>query len=61
VELQPIELQEICEERRWRHAETPLHVRFEHHDLGGVWGRHQGFEVSPLVELCLGGHGALVF
>jgi hypothetical protein len=60
MELQPIELQKICEKRRWRHTETPLHVRFEHHDFGGVRGWHQGFEVSPPVLLRLGGHGALV-
>jgi hypothetical protein len=35
-------------------------VRFEHHNLSGVWGRHQGFEVRPLVGLYLWGHGALV-
>jgi hypothetical protein len=60
VELQPIELQKIGEERRWQHAEAPLHVRFEHHDFDRVRGWHQGFEVSPPVGLCLGGHGALV-
>jgi hypothetical protein len=61
VELQPIELQKIGEERRWWHTEASLHVRFKHHNFGGVRGWHQGFEVSPPVGLCLGGHGALVF
>jgi hypothetical protein len=36
VELQPIELQEVHKESGWRHAEAPLHMRFEHHDLGGI-------------------------
>jgi hypothetical protein len=60
MELQPIELQKICEERRSRHTETPLHVRFEHHDFSGVRGWHQGFKVNPPMGLCLGGHGALI-
>jgi hypothetical protein len=53
VELQAIVLQKIHEEKRWRHTETPLHVKFEHHDLGGVRKRHRGLKVSPPSRLSL--------
>jgi hypothetical protein len=33
MELEPIEFEEVAEEMRWRHAETPLHVRLEHQNL----------------------------
>jgi hypothetical protein len=61
VELQSVELQKISEEKRRRHTETPFHVRFEHHNLGGVRSRHWGLEVSPPSGLGLRGHGALAF
>jgi hypothetical protein len=61
VELQSIELQKISEEKRRRHTETPLHVRFEHHNLGGVRNRHWGLEVSPPSGLGLRSHSALAF
>jgi hypothetical protein len=61
VELQSIVLQKICEEKRWRHTETSLHVKFEHHDFGGVRKRHWGLEVSPPSRLSLRSHGALAF
>jgi hypothetical protein len=59
VELQSIELQKISEEKRRRHTETPLHMRFEHHNLGGVRNRHWGLEVSPPSGLGLRSHTAL--
>jgi hypothetical protein len=61
VELQSIVLQKICEEKRRRHTETPLHVEFEHHDFGGVRKRHWGLEVSPPSGFSLRSHGALAF
>jgi hypothetical protein len=59
VELQPIEIQKIGKEKRWRHTKTPLYVRFEHHDFGGVRGWHRGFEISSPSRFCLRSHGAL--
>jgi hypothetical protein len=35
-------------------------MRFEHQNLCGVWGRHQGFMVSPPSGFCPWSHGALV-
>jgi hypothetical protein len=61
VELQPIVLQKIREEKRWRHTKAPLHVKFEHHDFGRVRKRHWGLEVSPPSRLSLRGHSALAF
>jgi hypothetical protein len=61
VELQPIELQKISEEKRWRHTETPLHVKFEHHDFGGVRKRYWGLEVRPPSRLGPRSHSALAF
>jgi hypothetical protein len=61
VELQSIELQKISEEKRWGHTETPLHVKFEHYDLGGVRKRHWGLEVSPPSGFSLRSHSALAF
>jgi hypothetical protein len=59
VELQSIEFQKISKEKRWRHTETPLHVRFEH--LGGVRDRHRGLEDGPPSRFSLRSHGALAF
>jgi hypothetical protein len=61
VELQSVEFQKIGKEERWRHTETPLHVRFEHHDFGGVRDWHRGLEVSPPSRFGLRSHGALAF
>jgi hypothetical protein len=61
VELQSIVLQKIRKEKRWRHTKTPLHVKFEHHDFGGVRKRHWGLEVSPPSRLGLRSHSALAF
>jgi hypothetical protein len=60
VELQPVVFQEIGEEVGWWHAKTPLHMRFEHQNLGRVWGRYQGFMVSLPVGFCPWSHGTLV-
>jgi hypothetical protein len=61
VELQSVELQKISEEKRRRHAETPLHVRFEHYNIRRVRNRHWGLEVSLPSGLGLRSHSALAF
>jgi hypothetical protein len=61
VELQSVEFQKISEEKRWRHTETPLHMRFQHYNLGGVRNWNWGLEVSPPSGLSLRSHSALTF
>jgi hypothetical protein len=47
VKLKAVVLEEVAEEVRWRHAETPFNMRLEHQYLSLVWGRHQNLVVCP--------------